>query len=241
MFDSINKGWFHSERLDDRIEMVKLWRDNENEELEGYTGENHDNFLEMMEIISDLRANNEVESQIFQDELMSEGFERPVVLIIEDAIKEVSNEPYQDFVFVRRRTTSDELQELMDASVDLYLGNKSADNLESTINHLDQVNNLEDQSNLSQELFNRTYALTQYVTRVSYREAGGIENLKQNVRESANFTEEQIEAFFQPIENNLDDLQRYHVNYYVFGMVSLEISEMDEKLDAVLTSLHQEQ
>jgi hypothetical protein len=170
---------------------------------------------------------------------MSEGFERPVVLIIEDAIKEVSNEPYQDFVFVRR-TTSDELQELMDASVNLYLGNKSADNLESTINHLDQVNNLEDQSNLSQEIFNKTYALTQYVTRVSYREAGGIENLKQNVRESANFTEEQIEAFFQPIENNLDDLQRYHVNYYVFGIWH-KISEMDKKLDAVLTSLHQEQ
>jgi hypothetical protein len=42
--------------------MVKLWRDNENEELEVYTGENHDNFLEMMEIISYLRANNEVES-----------------------------------------------------------------------------------------------------------------------------------------------------------------------------------
>lgn len=124
--------WFQNERIERQLDYVELWENNEVDELESKLGENYEQFQEMLEQIQEEKAKDEMKQQVLKEELISDGFDRSVALFIVDAINS-SVDPNDDLIILKRKTSPDELRNLMDLSVKLYLGKINREELISEI------------------------------------------------------------------------------------------------------------
>lgn len=225
------KDWFHEQRLERRVSLIEMWRDGENEELEEQTGEHHDNFREMMEQIREEYSSDEMTDRVLQNELEQEGFDAVIALQIIDAMEE-SASGRDDLVFLKRNTTPDELEDLVEYAVKLYMGRISPEELQEFIQGLDETEQESENSEtkLATDLFDRANRFMQASIRISVEETGGIEALKNETRSSANMSEERVDAIFRPIESNLEELQRYYIYYHIRNIES-GVSEINNKID----------
>lgn len=233
MFEGVDeaKDWFHRQGLERRVNIIELWRDGENEELEEQTGEHHDDFREMMEQLREINASEDMTSQVLKDELENNGFDTAVALTIINALQE-SSEPRADLIFLKRNTSAGELQDLVENSIKFYMGRISPEELRDFIREIDEVEDEEsdDGDGLAEDLFNRTHRFMQAVVRISIEETGGVARLKNEIRSGANMDEDRIDALFNPIESDLENLQRYHTYYHIKQM-RYDVVEINTKID----------
>jgi hypothetical protein len=228
------KEWLHEQRLQRRVSLIEMWRDGENEELEEQTGEHHDDFREMMEQIREEYSSDEMTDRVLQNELEQEGFDSVIALQILDAVEE-SASGRDDLVFLKRNTTPEELEELVEHAVELYMGQISPEDLQEFIQGFDETKNEEStdsETKLARDLFNRANRFMQASIRVSIEETGGIEALKNETRSSANMSEERVDAIFRPIESNLEALQRYYIYYHIKN-IEAGVSNINNKIDNI--------
>lgn len=238
--------WFQNERIERQLDYVELWENNEIDELESKLGEKYEQFQEMLEQIQEEKAKDEMKQQVLKEELISDGFDRSVALFIVDAINS-SVDPNDDLIILKRKTSPDELRNLMDLSVKLYLGKINWEELISEIEKIDEGELDEDAtiergnedeaiSDMSSDLLSRANRFLQASVRVSLTDLGGIADVKRDVRESTNFNDEYAEALFDPIDENLSELQRYWTSNYV-NNINDRVKDIENKIDTIMNMM----
>lgn len=89
---------------------------------------------------------------------------------------------------------------------------------------------------MSSDLLSRASRFLQASIRVSLTDLGGIADVKRDVRESTNFNDEYAEALFDPIDENLSELQRYWTSYYV-NEIDNRVKDIENKIDTIMNMM----
>lgn len=224
MLDGVDevKNWFQEQHLERRVEMIELWESGESEELQDYTGEFYEDFNEMMEQIREARYSDQIPENELRDVLLDHGFDSVISLTILDAIEDPKS-AQSDLIFIKRNTNPEQLEENVEHAMGLYLGEISPRELQE---HISESN-----TEMGEELFERVHRFVQATIRISIEEAGGIEALKDETRDELD--DDLLAAIFDPIESNLERLQRYYIYHHITEMED-KIDTLNEKLDIIL-------
>lgn len=238
MFEGVEdaKDWFHTQRLERRINLIELWEGGETEELKEQTGDHYEQFQELMEQVREENAKDEVTDVVLRDELEAQGFETVVALKIQDAM-DSSIGPSDDVIFLRRKLSPAELERLIELCVQLYEGEYSTNTVQEKVDSIHAKDVDGDDSELSSDLFNRANRFMQASIRNSITLTGGLAQVRAQVEDSANYDEEYLEALFGPVEANLERLQQFYI-YYRIKELETEVGEVNQKLDEVNIKLN---
>lgn len=217
--------WFQALSLTDRIQLIELWENGEESELQNESGDYYEGFIKMMhEIREELLEQSESE---VQESLESQGFDELVSRAILQAV-EVPESLQGDLIFFQTRRDPDEIRELVNYATDVYLGNRSPNELQ------EKTFTEENNESEEEELFKRIYRFVQEAVRISIEESGGIETLRSEIRDETN--EEMTEAIFDPIKSKLNKLQRYYI-YLHITKIEDRVDNLQEQNGAILQLL----
>ena len=232
MFEDVQetKNWFASElHIDTQEQILDVWGDGNVEELKKKVGEEReDDFREMIHIVREYQSNPDMEKDLIIREMIDEGFRKPIALTIYDAVEDSINARV-DLMFMKRYLELDDYRRAAQAAVDLYLGTRGEsdvfdedgrlfEDLEADIDHADLVS--------------RATRYMYSIIRDSVQELGGLARMREIAHEQAGYSEERLDAYFGPIEENITSLQ--HTFYYnKIDNIEDDISDIQESVKAI--------
>lgn len=213
------KEWFQDRGLEKQRDIIKAWEEQDTEELERQTGERFEGFQLMMEEIIELQSQMESRRGLIK-QLEDEGFDLIIARSIAVSVEETEGDIVIDLRYLRRNTTVEEMKELARGAVDMFLGEITTEQYEDLHENPDVLQATQAQ-------------LWTYIRSANRYRRRDLLNYRDVMKSQANFSDERVDAFLQPVEKNYDEL-RERAAYKIIEEIEQRSKNIEGKLEKLV-------